>query len=370
MTAAIWKIMRREWPMIAVLLIGLAARLWVATFGHNYDFDSYLVVLNILDRGENVYSNTTRYNYGPVWFNLIGIIYDLVSRNQAAFKIVLTAFLSLVDTGIFCIIWRRFGPAAASLFFLNPISIIITGYHNQFDNLAILLGMISVELFADDFAKPLSWRKVLASLVLGLSIMTKHILFAFPLWLAVKQKGMVQKTVALLLPVVVFMMGFLPYWRDGAQGIVRNVWLYESSQNEYFYRLFIPQILRTIVSAKAVWLILLIGFAFYFKKQNGFKSLLLYTSVLVWASPSIANQYLAIPGAYLAVFFNPFHLAYMLVGAWHLVVDHDGLHVALFQQYANRNIYYMGLIVLLLLGFVREVWAKQIRQIAAKRIQE
>lgn len=362
-----WKIVRHEWPMMAVLFVGLTARLLVAAFGHNYDFNSYLIVLNILDRGQNVYSGTSRYNYGPVWFNIIGIIYDLVSENQGAFRFALTVFLSFVDVGIFSIVWKRFGRVAASLFFLNPISVIITSYHNQFDNLAVLLGMISVELFADEFDKPLNWRKLSGSLILGLSLAVKHILFAFPLWLAVKQKGMAHKAVVLLLPAAVFVLGFLPYWSGGTQGIVRNVWLYESSQNEYFYRLFIPQVLRSIISAKTIWALLLIGFAFYFKKQNGFKSLLLYTSVLVWASPSIVNQYLAIPDAYLAAFFNPFHLAYVLVGAWQLVVDYDGLHVAAFQQYANRDIYYSAAIVLLLLGFIREVWGEQIRRIFARR---
>lgn len=363
---------KRVWfdcRMVFVLILGFAARLWVGRFGHNYDFDSYLIVLDALGGGQNVYSSTPRYNYGPVWFNAIGIIYDLVARNQDAFRIVLVVFLSLIDAGIFLIIWKRFGRIAAGLFFLNPISIIITGYHNQFDNGAILLGMISVELFGDDFSGPLNWRKLSGLLLLGFSLMTKHILFAFPLWLAMKQEKTAHKIIVLLLPITVFVLGFFPYWSDGAQGIVRNVWFYESARNEYLYRLFMPQALRAIIPAKIIWLLILGGFAFYLKRRKGLESLLLYTSVLVWASPSIANQYLAIPAAFLAVFFNPFSLAYMLVGTWHLIVDYDGLHFPSLQQYADRDVYYASLVILLLAAFIWEVWGGQIRRVLVKYAQ-
>jgi len=48
----------------------------------------------------------------------------------------MAGFLSLVDLGIFFVLWKKFGRPAAALFFLNPISVIITGYQSQFDNLA------------------------------------------------------------------------------------------------------------------------------------------------------------------------------------------------------------------------------------------
>ena len=51
------------------------------------------------------------------------------------------------------------GRTAAYLFFLNPISIIITGDHNQFDNLALLLGLLSTLFIGDDFENALSPKK-------------------------------------------------------------------------------------------------------------------------------------------------------------------------------------------------------------------
>jgi len=61
-----------------------------------------------------------------------------------------------------------------------------------------------------------------ALLVLGLSLATKHVLFAFPFWLAVKQKGLGQKVIVVLVPVLVFLSGFAPYWHEGSQGSSRT----------------------------------------------------------------------------------------------------------------------------------------------------
>ncbi len=43
----------------------------VSSLGHTYDFDSYRLVANAITYGKNVYAWTPRYNYGPVWFNLL-----------------------------------------------------------------------------------------------------------------------------------------------------------------------------------------------------------------------------------------------------------------------------------------------------------
>src|SRR5579859_6127536 len=171
-----------------VLLVGLAARGFFATLGHNYDFESCRVIAGLMEEGKNVYANTDRYNYGPVLFNLLYVLDVVAGRNPEVFRGLLVALLSLADAGIAWILWRKYGLRAGVLFFLNPVSIMITGYHNQFDNVAVLLGLCSVILYGEDFAKRPGGRQYGALGILGLSLMTKHLLFVFPLWLAVKQK--------------------------------------------------------------------------------------------------------------------------------------------------------------------------------------
>src|SRR2546425_238698 len=89
------------------------------------------------------------------------------------------------------------------------------GHNYDVDNFAILLGLVSALLIGDDFDKPLNRRRFLGLSILGLSLMTKHIFFAFPFWLAVKQRGTLQKCAVILLPVSIFILGFVPYWNEG-----------------------------------------------------------------------------------------------------------------------------------------------------------
>jgi hypothetical protein len=310
--------------LAGVLAAGLAARFWMITWGHNFDFDSYRVVVSCVEQGKNVYASTERYNYGPVWFNILHGLDLLSLHNRFVFRWLLVGLLSLADVGIFLILWRRFGRLAAVFFFLNPISIIITGFHNQFDNVALLFGLLAVLLIGDDFEKPVGRRKFSGLLLLGLSLATKHILFAFPLWLAVKQRGLIQKAIIVLIPVACFALGFLPYWSEGKAGIIHNVFHYQSSAIGYFYDFFIPPEMKYLVSSRQIWFLLLGFFAFVCRPKSSMESLLVYTAVLVAASPGFFNQYLAIPVAFVSVFVNPLSIAYTAMATLHLALDNNG----------------------------------------------
>lgn len=360
-----------RWVAIAAIALGILLRLLVALRNPNYDFDSFRIVADIVERGGNVYAETHRYNYGPIWLLIIRALDLLTGRNEVVFRYLLTVLLSLVDVGIFALLWQRFGKLAACLFLLNPISIIITGYHSQFDNLAIFLGMLALVAIDDDFENGLTWRKLAGLLLFGLSLITKHILFLFPLWLAVKQKGWWQKLAVLFVPILVFFVGFLPYVTEGRQGIIQNVLLYQSYDQQYFYRLFVPGALQLFLSSRTVWIGLLFLSAFFVRKLDGLRSLLIYTAVLVAASPAIANQYLSIPVAYVSVYFNPFTALYTLVGTWLLLVDRHGLHLKPLQVIPNgRGSLYAIMVALLTSGIVWMIWHEQIMVLARAVINE
>src|SRR5258708_36698521 len=85
-----------------LLLSGIALRVYIATFGHNSDLESYEIVADLVARGKSVYANTTRYNYGPIWFcflwGLKSIQIGLGWTGAESFHIVTASFLSLVVT--------------------------------------------------------------------------------------------------------------------------------------------------------------------------------------------------------------------------------------------------------------------------------
>jgi hypothetical protein len=339
-----------------VLITGVAARLLVATCGHDYDMDSWQLVAGIADRGENVYASTERYNFAPGWFHILHGLNVLDGHNPAVFRYLVAGFLSLADAGIFFILWRRFGRLAACWFLLNPISVIVSGYQCNFDNLAILLGLLAALLMGDDFDRPVNRRKLLGLSVLGLSLVMKHVFFAFPFWLAVKQKGMLQKLVVILMPVLIFAASFVPYWHAGSQGIIQNVFLYRSCATEFFYRMFVPMFVQYMFNSQMVWFGLLVGFAFIYRQKNTVEFLLLYTGVLVAASPANINEYLAIPGAFVATHLNPFTILYTAVATLHLLVDPNGLHLT----GLSPTIYIDLAIYLLCLSLVWTTWRQNI----------
>jgi hypothetical protein len=344
------------WLFWAVLIAGLAARLLVATCGHNYDMDSWQLVAGIADRGENVYAATDRYNFAPGWLHILHGLNLLSGHNPVIFRYVVAGFLSLADAGIFFFLWRRSGKLAAGWFLLNPIAIIISGYQCNFDNVAIGLGLLAAGLMGDDFERPLDRRRYMGLFVLGLSLVVKHVFFAFPFWLAVKQKGMRQKLVVILVPLGLFALSFVPYWHTGSQGIIQNVFLYRSFTNEFFYRMFLPQFVQFMFGSLAVWFFLLVLFAFICRKKSTVEFLLFYTAVLVAASPANINEYLSIPGAFVATHLNPFTVLYTVVGTLHLLVDPNGFHWTGW----SRTICIDLAIYLLGLGLVWATWRQPI----------
>jgi hypothetical protein len=315
------KILQNWRVLLAVVVFGLAARLAAATLGHNFDMDSWYIVADITGHGGNVYAGTPRYNYGPVWFLIVHCLDVLAGHHHEVLRYLIAGFLSLVDVGIFLVLCRLAGRVAGVLFFLNPISILITGYHCQFDNLAILLGLCSVWLLGDDFERPVNRRKSFGLLVLGLSLITKHIFIFFPIWLAVKQKGLLQKIIIVLVPAACFLVSFAPYWAGGRAEIISNVFQYHSSPTNYFYKFFVPQCIQYCFDSTTLWYGLLILFAFLCRTRNSFESLLIYSGVLVAFAPATTNQYLAIPVALAAVFPSVPFLIYTAVSVFHLCAD-------------------------------------------------
>lgn len=119
---------------------------FVLAFPGNYDTESYREVLGILDRGGEVYLETARYNYSPLWWNGLraarGIGGALGLPLQAGVGLLLTA----VDLATALVLYRLAsrqggrsrGEAAALLFLWNPVSVFATGWHGQFDNVGVL----------------------------------------------------------------------------------------------------------------------------------------------------------------------------------------------------------------------------------------
>jgi hypothetical protein len=339
---------------VLIVIIGIFFRILAAQRGHNFDVDSYLIVANIVSNGGNVYQETSRYNYGPIWFHILYFI-DLCHIDGIAwtsnFRLKIALFLTAVDLGIFLFLWRHYSLKIGAIFLLNPISIIITGYHSQFDNLAILLGFFAAYFYMRSDSRP---AKIGSLVLLGLSLSTKHLLFLFPIWLAFKQKQKITALLVILIPYAIFITGFLPYLPEGAQGIIKNVLFYKSFNNAPFWAIFSPNVIYTFVPRTLLMILALLVVGFLVRRRTVLECLHIYLIALVVFSSAIANQYLAIPIASISVFWNWGYAAYSAIGLLYLAVAQDGLHLDFLREIFNwKGGYgYYILTFLLTVGFL------------------
>lgn len=349
---------------VAVLVAGLAVqvRLLMTLFDpQDFDFTSYQIVADIRLDGGNVYAETTRYNYGPVWF----LVLDAGARLARAtgtgaegLRIVLVLVLSAADLGIGWVLWKRYGHRAALVFLFAPIGLIISGQHHQFDNLAVCIGLVAAVVFGTRTAGRISGGELAGLVLLGLSLSTKHVLLLLPVWLMVKQRGVLRRLVVAVVPFAVLVASFLPWIGGGGwEGIQHNVIAYRSFANAPLLgSLFGEEINDT------AWPMLLFAAALgvaglAVRRRGPLDSALVYLVVVVAFSPAITNQYLAIPLAAVAVAWNAGFAAWMAVSTAFLVGDPRALGVAevrraLPDQLTERvgNAAYHPLLWLLLLG--------------------
>jgi hypothetical protein len=326
----------------AAIALGIAVRLAAALFSYNFDVESYQIVASLMQRGENVYAFTPRYNYGPVWFWILHLLDSLsqwFSDPASAFRFLIAVFLTFVDLGIFVVMWRRFGRDAAALALLNGIAIIITGFHRQFDNFAILIAMLAVLCYEADDKKTvvpdgITARKVAAYSLLGVSLMIKHIFFLFPLWLAFRERSWRGRAWALALPVVIFLLGFVPYLPGGRDGISQNVFHYRPLVNAPLWNLTVRPLFGELISPMLFFLLGLLVAGYLARRTRPMKALLLYTLVLVCFAPAMANQYLAIVVPAVSVFRNSWFRTYTVIGTLFLIGNRigGGMDYQLFSQ--------------------------------------
>lgn len=285
---------RRVGALTAIVVAaGVWLRYWAARRGANWDMESFQIVARLYAQGgvAAVYGGTPRYNYGPTWAVLIGEIGRIVGT-EGAFRYALAAMLTAADLVTFSLLTRAVGLAAGAAFFLAPTAVLITGYHCQIEPLALAFALGGVLLYGERFDGRLTRRKVGGLVLLGVSLTAKHFAFAFPLWIAVKERrGM--RAVSLALPLAVFGASFAPFLSEASEGIRVNVFGY---QGEHYNALWqaMPGHVRHYFNSTALWWAVLAFGASAARDVGGLQSFGWYCVLLLASTPALANQYFAL----------------------------------------------------------------------------
>jgi hypothetical protein len=298
------------------------AKVFLSGLGHNFDLESWKLFSDLVRNGKNVYAETYRNPYGPIWAYLCagaGYVqaHFFGSESLVGFHRLLALFLSMVDVAIAVLLARRYSLGIGALFLVNPVSLLITGFHTQFENLAILLALAACLTLQGKEAGSLA-RYGAAMTALGVSLVVKHILVFLPLWFLLRSGASRRERALSLLPFAVFAASFLPFVGDerGLEGVIEHVLMYDSFHLDGFFpRLvgaFVPLPAIELAFAwvpvfsgfKLVWLAAMMLTGFAVQSRSHTEQLLVYLVAVVAFSSAIADQYLTIPMAACAVYWR------------------------------------------------------------------
>jgi hypothetical protein len=243
-------------------------------------------------------------------------------------------FLTVADFGLFVLFWRKFNLFIASIIFLNPISVIVTAYISQFESIALLMAFGAIYIFGDKVPEKFERKHYIALILLGFSIMMKHIFFLFPIWMFFRQKGFIEKRLTLVIPLGIFVLGFIPFLSVAFDSIHTNVFGYTSVYNVPLLSIISTDFLELGNLYKYVWYVIIVFFGYIYKNRPLMESALLYTLVLVLFAPSVLFNYFAVIIPAMAFFFNGFFAIVMLIVSYLLTMDWGGLGIDFFVDTA------------------------------------
>ena len=350
------------WILASILIFGIFSRIWISQFGFNHDFSMWKYNLELFNNGESFYA-FEKYNYSPLWIHILHLldsIYINLENSEEIYRLKIVIFLTIIDVLIFFCLLKNYSLKIGLIFFLNPISIFITGFHNQFDNTAVLLGFLAMLLYEKNNKEG---RIILPLILLGISLCAKHIMFFFPIWLFFKEKNLSKKLLILIVPYSIFFISFAPYLNQ-LNYIIENVFLYKSQDNGPFWNMFTPYFLHAYIDKKTLFSIFIIILGFLLKNRGLLNIYLLYLLSIVIFSSAIANQYFAIPLIAIAIFWNWKYLIFTILCCIVFILDGDALNIKYFSEFLNwdlrsTRILYHPIIFILLIGFLETLLDKK-----------
>jgi hypothetical protein len=310
---------------IVVFLLRISV---AAQFRGNYDSASFLLVADAVLDGKAVYAATDRYNYSPLWSYVLALVRALSRPNANLFILLLGVLQTAVDVGSAWLVFRiarrlEFSPSrsrrAALLFFSNPVSVLVSNAHGQFDGVAIFFLLAAALVALAPGSSRRQWR---VAVFLGCSLIVKHLALFHPIvfWRRVRRPGL--SDAALATPYAMLLFSFLPFvslWPS----ILRNVFLYPAGASPGRAR---PGFLQSYLNAPGVsrfvfGLALLSVLAFVVIATRHVElpraCLLVSLSTLLFL-PNYSDQYLVWPIAFGSLYASPaFGLFSSVAGLWY-----------------------------------------------------
>jgi len=329
-----------------VILAGTAIRLILAAaiYG-NIDTQMYETYTNIAIKGGNVYTEDGNYNLTPVKFWVLYALKQIqLALPGVPFHFVVRSFLSGVDLltlGVLLLIAgvRKLSAARTAIFFyLCPITFLITGYHGQWENLAILMVLTGIYMYLRFATKPIL-RIALLWLFATAGMIAKHnVFYELIICLHSSIKRYWIKVPLFVISVIIFLSMFIPYWEEGGKGIINNVFKYSSDVGVYgITSLFM------LPNLKYLFILGMCIFPLFLKSKDIIAQCLLGTLFFLTFTTGIAVQYFVLPVALGALRPSKSFLLYTLLASFFILGNDNNVFVPGFRLF-HWNVVWVGAI--------------------------
>jgi hypothetical protein len=298
----------------------------------NWDTEAYAELARTLDSGGTLYRDTPRYNYSPVWALVVRALSRIAGPLGVPLHRAVGGLLLLADAATALLLYRiardvlarppDHAAGAALLFFANPVSVFVTGFHAQFDGLAILFLLGAVWLEGRRPSRPAAATGALAG-----SLLVKHVTAFHPLLFArqhASRGGEGLPLAAVFVPYAVFVASFLPYWNERA-AVRERVLGYGSLAEDYGTAMLkrlpgVPDWLPTALFFAAAFVAALV----FARLEPARASLSLFLVLLVFL-PGVAEYYFVWPIAFGSLFGGAGYALYTLLVSAFFLGSPDGL---------------------------------------------
>ncbi len=296
----------------------------------------------------NIYLYQQSYNYSPILFYLIGFV-DTIQRiiSDIPFYVLFRIFISSVDIGSALLLYKiakilKISPLkTVTLFFLNPVSIILSGFHAQFDNIAVFFLLLSIFIYCKNpvFKKS---KRILLWTIGTIGFITKHIIFAqtFLLYTYLfKDKKLIKASFLFFISLTIFFVTFIPYYSEASDTIIKNVFQYSGLARLTGFSYIISELCNNCKVLnieiydvyKYIFLCTSFLFALYAARLPIIRSMLVTTLFFLTFSSSIAAQYFILPIAFGAFFPTKWFYLYSAIVTIFLLGNSAELNISAFN---------------------------------------
>jgi hypothetical protein len=311
-----------SWTAWGVLLAwSIYARLVLASdYYGNYDQQSWEIALEAGKSGASPYV-PGRYPYGPGWMWILLALDFLFGWTGAALHTIFRSFLAAVDLAtaatifVYCRQRGHFPRLATLLFLVNPITIFITGYHGQFDNLALLFVVLALSSWGEP--DPIGRKRVLLTGgLLGVGVLVKHVILFVPLVFLMRIRGWRWRAAFMAACYAPFTLSILPYFLRDPALVYEKVFAYQAGIVEWGLRPILAEFGIVVAGAsyqRGIMVVLALA-ALVWSLGDLRRACLLCMLGLFVFLPSFANQYTVWPVALGALDASWLYVAYLVYG--------------------------------------------------------